>query len=98
MSEIQDWLSENQQLIEQIGSLSLVVLVVTIIALPLVVKQLPVDYFISEKREPARSLRKHPVVWAVLSLLKNMIGLVLILAGPDVCGDVRATPLARHLR
>lgn len=79
--EIQAWLTEHQQLIEQIGNLSLVVLVVTIIALPLVVKQLPVDYFVSEKREPARGTRKHPMVWAVLSLLKNLVGLVMILAG-----------------
>ncbi len=81
LSELQAWITDHQRLIEQIGSLSLVVLVITVIALPIVVKQLPEDYFISEKREPARGTRKHPLIWALLSLVKNLVGLVLILAG-----------------
>ena len=81
LSEIQTWISGHQQLIEQTGDLSLVILVITIIALPLVVKKLSEDYFVSEKREPARETRKNPLVWGLLTALKNLVGLVLILAG-----------------
>ncbi len=81
LPEIQTWITGHQQLIEQIGQLSLVVLVITVIALPIVVAKLPQDYFISEKREPAMDTRKHPLFWGLLTLLKNLVGLVLILAG-----------------
>lgn len=81
IDEIMSWLSEHEALIEQIGSISLVILVITVIALPIIVKKLPRDYFVSEKREPASRARKHPVLWTLLSLLKNLVGVALILAG-----------------
>ncbi|MEN8199451.1 MAG: PGPGW domain-containing protein [Thermodesulfobacteriota bacterium] len=81
LSELQAWINDHQPMVEQIGNLSLIVLVITVIALPIAVKQLPVDYFISEKREPARATRKHSLIWTLLSLLKNLVGLVLILVG-----------------
>ncbi len=79
--DIVSWLTEHQQLIQQIGNASLVVLVLTIVALPLVVKQLPADYFINERREPAWRERKHPLLWGVVTLAKNAVGIFLILVG-----------------
>ena len=79
--DLLNWASENQALIDQIGQASLIMLVITVVALPFAVKGLPADYFTSEQREPARKTRKHPALWALLSLLKNLVGLVLILAG-----------------
>jgi hypothetical protein len=81
ISGILNWISQNEQLIQQTGNASLVILAITVVALPLVVKMLPANYFISEKREPARQTRKHPLLWALLSLLKNLLGLLLILVG-----------------
>ncbi len=81
LNEITAWLTEHEQLIQKIGNVSMVVLVITIVALPVVVMKLPVDYFVSEKRKPARQTRKHPFVWVVISLGKNLIGLLLILVG-----------------
>ena len=52
-NDVLNRLAEHEELIQQIGNTSLVVLILTIVALPLIVKQLPADYFISEKREPA---------------------------------------------
>lgn len=81
IAELMSWFEANQLLIEKIGNLSLVVLVVTIVALPIVVKKLPIDYFMSEKREPSWRTRKHPVLWLILGIGKNIVGLLLILAG-----------------
>ena len=75
------WLSENEQLIQEIGTVSLVMLGLTIVVLPVVVMKLPADYFINEKREPSWRTRKHPLMWVSLSLVKNVIGLSLILVG-----------------
>ena len=81
LKEITAWLTEHQHLIQQIGNVSLIVLVITVVALPVVVMKLPVDYFVREKREPARRTRKRPFVWAVISLGKNLLGLLVILVG-----------------
>lgn len=75
------WLSGHEELIRQIGNASVIALVVTIVALPLIVKQLPVDYFISENREPAWHERRHPLFWGAITVLKNVIGVVLVVAG-----------------
>lgn len=81
LSKISDWLETNQALINQIGSWSLVILVITIVALPAVVKKLPVDYFMNEKREPAGQSSQYPVAMKVLALVKNLLGVLLILVG-----------------
>jgi hypothetical protein len=81
LKEITAWLTEHQHLIQQIGNVSLIVLVITVVALPVAVMKLPVDYFVREKREPARRTRKHPFVWAAISLGKNLLGLLVILVG-----------------
>jgi archaellum biogenesis protein FlaJ (TadC family) len=81
MAEITQWIEGHQALVQQIGSLSLIVLAVTVVALPVVVIKLPQDYFTVEKREPASQTRKQPLLWAVLSLLKNLLGILLILVG-----------------
>lgn len=71
MAEITQWIEGHQALVQQIGSFSLIVLAVTVVALPVVVIKLPQDYFTVEKREPASQTRKQPLLWAVLSLLKK---------------------------
>ncbi len=80
-NDVLNRLAEHEELIQQIGNTSLVVLILTIVALPLIVKQLPADYFISEKREPAWRERKHPLLWGAITLAKNLLGLFLILVG-----------------
>ena len=76
-----DWLNEHQELVQRIGNASLIMLIVTVVALPLIVRQLPLDYFVSENREPAWHERKHPAFWGFVTLCKNVLGLLLILAG-----------------
>jgi hypothetical protein len=81
MERITEWIAGHQALLQQLGIVSLVVLAITVVALPVVVIKLPENYFTAEKRGPASRTRKHPVLWAALSLLKNLLGIVLILAG-----------------
>lgn len=81
LNEIMQWLTEHEQLIAQIGNVSFVVLAITVVALPVVVMKLPEDYFVNETREPASQTRKHPILWAVISFAKNVLGVFLILVG-----------------
>lgn len=75
------WLQEHEQLFRQLGTVSLVLLVVTLVALPVVVVMLPEDYFVRQKRRPAHTTRKYPLFWGLVSIFKNLLGLILILAG-----------------
>jgi hypothetical protein len=76
-----DWVLDHALLIQTLGAASLVLLVVSLVALPVVVAYLPPDYFTREKRQPAHRERKHWIFWGTVSVIKNAVGLVLILVG-----------------
>jgi hypothetical protein len=81
MERFSDWIQSHMLIWQFLGTISLILLVVTLVALPIVIIKLPDDYFSREKREPARRARKHPLFWGVVTVLKNLLGMVLILAG-----------------
>ena len=81
MEEIIAWLEVHEQLIQRLGAASLLMFLATLVALPIAVAMLPADYFTRETRRPATRTRKHPVLWGTLALLKNLLGVVVILAG-----------------
>jgi len=81
MTDLFGWMQDHQVLFETLGLLSLVLFVVSLVIFPLVVANLPVDYFVRDKRDPAHQRRRHPLVWGMLAIVKNIIGFVLILAG-----------------
>ena len=74
------WLREHETLLWWLGALSIVMVVGTLVVLPLIVARLPADYFTRDQRPtgghaPARTPR-------LLGLVgKNLLGIVLILAG-----------------
>jgi len=81
MSGILTWMREYQGLLEWLAGMSLLMFVVTLVALPLVIIFLPEDYFVRDRRDPARQTRRHPAVWLTLTILKNALGVVLFVAG-----------------
>ena len=81
MPHILTWLGENQGLLEWMGGVSLLMFVATLVVFPLVVIYLPEDYFVRDRRDPAHQTRRHPAVWLALTVLKNIFGALLILAG-----------------
>lgn len=80
MSALTEWISEHRSLLEGLGVGSLVLLLVTLVVMPLVIIKLPEDYFIRDRRESVRR-SGHSLVWAGVVLVKNAIGIVLILSG-----------------
>lgn len=81
MPDILSWVREYQGLLEWLAGLSLAMFIVTLVAFPLVIIFLPEDYFVRHRRDPAHQTRQHPAVWLGLTILKNILGVVLILAG-----------------
>ena len=80
-AEMIEWLEKHAELLRGVGSVSVAVLVITVVVLPVVVTKLPTDYFVRDNREPARQSRKHPLLWTILSLCKNLLGLLFIMIG-----------------
>lgn len=63
------------------GVLSLVAVVATLIGAPWVIGRLPAGYFVRERRESWRRLGGEPLIAQVLALVKNAVGLLLVLLG-----------------
>ncbi len=81
MPYILSWIRENQSLFEWLGIFSLLMFVGTLVVFPLVIVYLPKDYFVRYDREPAHQKRRHPFVWLVITIFKNLLGASLIVAG-----------------
>ena len=81
MTDILEWVREHQLFFQVLGLTSFALLLASVVVFPLVVAQLPRDYFVRDRRDPVRHSRRRPVLWVFLTVLKNLTGLVLILAG-----------------
>lgn len=53
----------------------------SLVVIPWLVVRIPSDYFVLEKRRPGFWVQWHPLLRFALVALKNMLGLILILAG-----------------
>ncbi len=76
-----EFLANWQQPLLWASALSLLAAIATVIAVPWVVTRLPRDYFASEERHAWRERSGQPLIVLVLSVLKNVLGLVLLLLG-----------------
>ncbi len=81
LSNLFDWLSQHQYLLGVMGVISIIVFIGSILMLPWLVSLIPADYFDHESREPPRWVRAHPVIRYSVFLLKNLLGLILLIAG-----------------
>lgn len=62
-----------------LGSFSVLLFAVTLIAIPILIVHLPADYFVARERHPQPS--RHPVIHWTLLLLKNALGILLLVTG-----------------
>jgi hypothetical protein len=76
-----EFLETWQQPLLWASGLSLLVAVVTVLAVPWVVTLLPSDYFTREERQVWRLTVDEPFFGLVMGLLKNLLGLLLIILG-----------------
>jgi hypothetical protein len=76
-----DFLSTWQEPLLWASGLSLLAAIATIVAIPWVVTRLPQDYFACEDRHAWRDSSGKPVLVLIVGVIKNLLGLLLILAG-----------------
>lgn len=75
--KISTQIADYQHLFLSMGVLSTVIFLVSLMAIPAVIKRLPTDYFIN--KEPRNT--KHWLLRIIISAVKNTLGLTLICAG-----------------
>ena len=81
MTQIREWLETHQQILQLLASCSLAMLVITLVAVPVVVMCLPENYFAAKRRKPARKSAQHHLLYTGLTVVKNLLGAVVIIAG-----------------
>lgn len=76
------WLQTHEIASYWLVGVSLVSFVATLAVIPWVIVRIPADYFAGRKRPTQRQTAlRSPVVWLVLLVVKNTIGVLLVLAG-----------------
>jgi hypothetical protein len=76
-----DWASSNDTLLWSLFATSLVLIVLTPLAVVWAVIRLPSDYFTETRRHPLGSWEGHAVLRPVLLIVKNLLGIILLIAG-----------------
>ena len=78
---ILDWVRIHETAFWWIGSLSIATFVGTLIIIPILVVRIPADYFKCEKQKSYRSNKRYSFVHILVLVLKNLLGLIFIIAG-----------------
>lgn len=78
---LNQWFSANETLLFWIGIGSAVMLVGSILALPWLVGLIPEEYFNHRQEPVAPPLQGHPLLRFLLHLLRNVVGVILLIAG-----------------
>ena len=75
------WLSQREEIVAWVGGLSLLTLFVSFIAVPMVIRRMPYDYFLEESEAAEFIREQHPVLRISFLILKNFLGVILVLGG-----------------
>lgn len=79
---IGEWLQEHEALFGWLVALSISTLVLSILTTPFIVVRMREDYFLEDRQVPEDSFREqHPILRLAALSLKNLLGLILFLAG-----------------
>ncbi len=68
-------------LFQVLGGLSLVTFVGSLVAIPWLIGRLPQDYFVRHRQEVEERHRRHPVSALIVLILRNTVGLLLLVTG-----------------
>jgi archaellum biogenesis protein FlaJ (TadC family) len=81
MADVVELIREHPLSLESLAAIAAAVVLIGSVVLPVIVLHLPEDYFVRDRRVPVRQARRHPLLWWVVTILKNILGFVLAAAG-----------------
>ena len=76
-----EWAKSHQAILWWMFAGSLALFLLSPIAVGWAVIRLPADYFSQRTRKPLATWRQHPAVRPLILIAKNLVGLVLLIAG-----------------
>jgi len=76
-----EWFYNNETLLWWLLVASFITFITTLIAVPVILARLPEDYFSLPDRHRMPWSDRHPVLRIPLLLVKNMLGIIFVLAG-----------------
>ena len=76
-----EWIRAHELALLWMGTLSLVAFFLTLILVPVLVVHIPPDYFLRKKRKLANLQGRYPVIRLTGIVVKNIFGMVFVLAG-----------------
>lgn len=81
MQALLDWLVAHQTILRWMVGLSIVSAVATLVALPILIARIRADYFLTRTAPPDAWSARHPAVRITVKVIKNLVGVVLLISG-----------------
>lgn len=81
LPDIWEWIQQYEPLLWWVGSLSLFLFIFTLVAIPWVIVRIPEDFFSQDKPVMRSWKARHPTAEVFLTAIKNVAGIIFIIAG-----------------
>jgi hypothetical protein len=81
MTELWQWIDENGVVLGWLGVMSFVTFMGSLIIIPVLVARIHADYFVDRERHLSRSRRMHPLAYLIFMMVKNVVGILLMIVG-----------------
>jgi len=81
LSPLFDWFKTHDEIIGWLVAASILMLVISVAAVGWVIIRVPADYFAHENPDESQWAHRHPLVRLALIVGKNLLGVVLVVAG-----------------
>ncbi|MDF1738807.1 MAG: hypothetical protein P1U86_06590 [Verrucomicrobiales bacterium] len=76
-----EWVRQHDKVFYWIGAISLATVIVSFVAVPIVIRRMPYDYFLEDSEVADQLREQHPVLRVLFLILKNLIGGILVIGG-----------------
>ncbi len=81
METIIDWIYAHQAMLSWLTFFSVLTFIGSLIVIPVLIIHIPEEYFLHEKRNPAAARKDHPGLRLLFLIVKNVLGVLFVLAG-----------------
>jgi hypothetical protein len=81
LNEILTWIQNHEAIIPWLAVFSVLTFIGSLVVIPILVIHIPQKYFLHQKRNPAVDPDRNPGLRFVILILKNVFGVLFVLAG-----------------
>lgn len=81
LTELWTRLREHEEWLAWIGFASLATVIISALAVPILIRRMPADYFLEDSAGSEWMRRQHPVLRVTFLIFKNLFGAILVVGG-----------------